>query len=506
MAKNISVNDAMTRRTAVVNYDKIAGEEERDKDRKARILLYQKYWLYYDNAQYDKENGAKRNALQKRPDERLPEHQRKHAYSGVIEEGVDFITDQLMDNLSIEVKTEAELKSGEADDKIPEEQIKFDEIWDASDMDLEAPDLTREALVSADAYIMIVWDEADQLVKFIPYEATAINPTYSETNYKKMIMATVYSSTYSDEEKREMAYREEYVLGQTSEGFEECIYLKFEEDNETPIESKLLNIPFIPIVHLKAIRKKVRKSFGESIVKKAISDADRYNAVNQLEFLIGRYNSSSHLALFGTESKINPEQLFLGNEVNDFWSFPNTTEAKVMTLPTDPAMINNQCEKIEKNMYKKLGIQKMDLEDMKGLGAPSGYSLEIMNRKTNGVFTRIQKELTKGYTEVFNKALDMQAIMESGKEWWDVDTEKAYPNRTVKFTFGTVFVADSDAIRQDFVAGMISRKRALMQKGLSEQDAMEISEEAEEEKANENAANLEGIAGIIKKKEENSPE
>ena len=500
MAKSITVTDE--KRTAVVNYETIADEEEREQERKARKLAYEKYWLYYDNEQYKKDNTNAKLGLSMKEDERLPEHQRKHAYSGVIEEGIDFITDQLMENLSIEVKTKKEIESGEPDEKIPEEQIRFDEMWDGSDMDLEAPDLTREALVSAESYILLKWDEAKSIVRFLPYEASAIDPIYSSTDYKKMIMATVYSTVYSQEEKRELTTREQYVLGLTSEGYQECIYLKFEENNEDPIEAKLLNIPFIPIVHLRAIRKKVRKSFGESLVKKAVDDADRYNAVNQLEFLIGRYNSASHLALFGTESSIKPEQLLLGTEVNDFWAFPNTTDAKVMTLPTESKMIDNQCEKIEKNMYKKMGIQKMDLEDIKGMGAPSGYSLEIMNRKTDGVFSRIQKELSKGYTLIFNHALDMQAIMESGKEWWGVDTLKTFPNRTIKFTFGTVFIADADQIRQDYVAGLVSRKRALIMKGYSEQEALEIVEEADEEKANQDATSLEGLVALQNKTKE----
>ena len=502
MAKSINVTDAMTGRTAVVNYDTIMDEEEREQERKARKAAYERYWLYYDNEQYAKDNKNAKLGLSMKEDERLPEHLRKHAYSGVIEEGIDFITDQLMENLSIEVKTKKEIASGEPDDTIPKEQIRFDEMWDGSDMDLEAPDLTREALISADSYLLLKWDEAEKIVRFLPYEATAIDPIYSDTDYKKMIMATIYSTVYSQEEKRELTTREQYVLGMTSEGYQECIYLKFEEDNDVPIEAKLLNIPFIPIIHLRAIRKKVRKSFGESLVKKAMEDADRYNAVNQLEFLIGRYNSGSHLALFGTESRITPEQLLIGTEVNDFWAFPNTTDAKVMTLPTDTTMMDNQCEKIEKNMYKKMGIQKMDMEDIKGMGAPSGYSLEIMNRKTDGVFSRIQKELSKGYTLIFNQALDMQAIMESGKEWWSVDPLKAFPNRTIKFTFGTVFVADAEQIRQDYVAGLISRKRALMMKGYSEQEALEIVEETEEEKANQDATTLEGLVALQNKTEE----
>ena len=501
MAKIVSITDLQTGRTAAVNLEDVANKAEHEEERAIRIKDYLRYWKYYDTEQYDKENKDTKLSLGKREEDRLPEHLRNHAYSGVIGDGIDFITDQLMDNLSIEVKSNKELESGEADPDgdIPEEQTKFQEIWDESDMDLEAPDLTREALISADSYILLKWDEAEKIVKILPYEAESISPIYSSKNHKRMLMATIYSIEYSEAEAADIEVREQYALAQTSEGYQECVYLKFEGDNENPTEASLLNIPFIPIVHLRAIRKKLRKSFGESLVRKVMGDTDRFNSVSQLEFQIGRYNSTGHLALFGAESQIKAEQLFLGGEANDFWAFPSTTEAKVIALPTDTTVIENQRNVLEKNMYKKMGIQKMDLEDIQGMGAPSGFSLEILNRKTDGVFSRIQKELSKGYITVFSYALDMQAIMESGKPWWKVDPLKIYPNRTINFTFGSLFVADSEQIRQDYVAGLISRKRALMQKGISETDAIKMAEEVEDDQEAADASANEGLAAILKK-------
>ena len=503
MPKSIKVTDPATGRSAVVQYEDIADAEEQESGRQARKKAYLKYWQYYDNSQYEKENKSMRDQLHLTDDQRLPEHLRKHAYSGIITEGIDFITDQLMENMAIEVKTQKEVESGEPDETIPDEQTIFQRMWDESDMDLEAPDTTREALVSAEAYILLKWDEAEKVVKFLPYEAASVNPIYSKTNYKEMLMATIYTQEYSDTEETDIEVKEQYVLGQTSEGYRECVYLKFIEDDEVPVEAKLLNIPFIPIIHLRAVRKKLRKSFGESLVAKVIGDVERYNGVNHEEFQIARYNAKSHLALFGTESEIEPNQLFLGSEVNDFWAFPNTTEAKVLTMPTDKALIESQCEKLEKNAYKKMGLQKMDLEDIKGMGAPSGYALEIMNRKTDGVFTRIQKELSKGYITLFDTAMDMQAIMESGKEWWSVDPKTVYPNRTIQFTFGSVFIADSESIRQDYVAGLISRKRALMLKGYSEQDANKMADEVSDEKEADSATENEGLAAILRQNREN---
>ncbi len=500
MPESINVTDPYTGRSAVVQYEGIKTKEKHDTERNARLSNYNRFWAYYSGEQYDEDNRKKRGELSLKADQRLPEHLRKHSYSGVIADGVDFITDQLMNDLGIEIVTDKEIETGEKEDKIPEEQTIFQDIWDSSDMELEGPDLTREAIVSGESYILLKWDEAEKKVRFIPYDAESVNPVYSDDNYKKMIMADIIQTSFNEEEKRDIKITERYVLGVTSEGYLECVYLKFDDQDENPEEARLLNIPFIPIIHLRAIRKRVRQSYGESLVKDLIGDADRYNAVNQLEFLIARYNSTSHLAIFGTEGQIKPEKLLLGGEVNDFWGFPNTTEGKVITLPTDPTMLQNQKDTIENQMYKKMGLQRMDLADFKGFGAPSGYSLEIINRRTDGVFSRIRKELAKGYTEAYDRAMDMQAIMESGKEWYNIKTKDKYPNRNVKFSFGTVFVADLEQIRQDYVAGIMSRKRALMARGYSEQEAITISEEVDEENAKKNEGELEGVGALLKTK------
>jgi len=496
--QSVQVTDPATGRNAVAIIDDTKNAPAQEQ-RSLKIQQYIKYWLYYKGEQYDKDNQTVRQALALTPDKRLPEHLRQHSYSGVIEEGIDFITDQLVENLNIEVKSDAEIASGEPADEPPQEQTIFLNIWEQSDMELNAPDLTREALVSAESYILLKWDEADQIVRMIPYDAESVDPEYSQDNYKKMIRCTINQTKYVAELDRNVQYKEIYTLGQTSEGFAECVYLKYNDIDEDPIESRMLNIPFIPLIHIIAIRKRVRESFGESMVERLVGDADRYNSVNQLEYLIAKYNSTAHTAVFGDVVNINANNLNLGGEANDFWVFPAAVDVKAITMPTDITMINNQKDTIENQMYRKMGLQRMDIQDFKGIGAPSGYALEIINRKTDGVFTRIQKELTKGYVEVFDKTMDMQAIMESGKVWYQVDPKKIYPNRTVYFNFGSMFVADRNEIRQDFVAGLMSQRKSLMLLGYSENDAIEIMDQQAEERETASAVELEGMAGLIKK-------
>jgi len=494
--QNVNVTDPATGRTAVAQIDDTENKRAEEL-RSQRIKDYTKFWLYYEGKQYDKDNFRFSQALGIKSDCRLPEHERLHSYSGVIEEGIDFITDQLVENLNIEVKSDAEIKSGQPDDKSTVEQQIYLNIWEQSDMELNAPDLTREALVSAESYILLRWDEAEKIVRIIPYDAENVDPVYSQDNYKQMIRCSIYQNKYIESEDRNVQFKEVYTIGQTSEGYAECIYLKYDDISEDPIEARLLNIPFIPIIHLVAIRKRVRESFGESLVERLIGDADRYNSVNHLEFMIARYNSISHLAIFGDETNIKPGQLNLGGEANDFWAFPASTDVKPVTLPTDITMINNQKETIENQMYRKMGLQRMDIQDFKGIGAPSGYALEIINRKTEGVFSRIQKELAKGYTEVFDKAMDMQAFMESGRPWYAIDPKKIYPNRTVKYTFGSMFVADKNEIRADFIAGLVSQRKSLMLMGYSETNALEIMDQLAEERETTAALEMEGMAGLI---------
>ena len=496
--KIVQAFDAATGRVVTAQLDDSVNKTA-EEQRSLRIQQYKKYWQYYKGEQYDKDNLAIRASLGLSPDKRIPEHLRLHSYTGVIEEGVDFITDQLVENLNIEVKSNAEIASGEPADEPPLEQQIFLNIWEQSDMDLNAPDLTRESLVSAESYILLRWDEAEQIVRMVPYDAESVEPEYSQDNYKKMIRCTIHQIKYVPELDRNVDYREIYAIGQTSEGFVECIYLKYNDIDDDPIETRLLNIPFIPIVHLITIKKRVRESFGESLVERLVGDADRYNSVNGLEYQIARYNSISHLAIFGEDTaRVKGENLNLGGEATDFWAFPASTDVKPVTLPADITMISSQKETVENHMYRKMGLQRMDIQDFKGIGAPSGYALEIINRKTDGVFTRIQKELTKGYVEVFDKTMDMQAIMESGKPWYKTDPKKTYPNRTVIFTFGSLFVADKNEIRSDFVAGLVSQKKSLMLMGYSETEALEIMDQCQEEKEAAGALEMEGMAGLIK--------
>lgn len=494
--QSVNVTDPATGRIAVAIIDDTENKKAEEK-RAERVSNYTKRWQYYEGKQYDKENERFRQLLGVTSDARLPEQERLHSYTGVIEEGIDFITDQLVEKLNIEVKSDAEIESGEPDENPPIEQQIFLNIWEQSDMELNAPDLTREALVSAESYILLRWDEAEKIVRIVPYDAENVDPVYSQDNYKQMIRCVIYQNKYVESENRQVVFKEVYTIGQTSEGFAECIYLKYNDIDEDPIEARLLNIPFIPIIHLIAIRKRVRESYGESLVDRLIGDADRYNAVNHLEFMIARYNSISHMAVFGDQTNIKPGQLNLGGEANDFWAFPASTDVKSITLPTDITMINNQKETIENQMYRKMGLQRMDVQDFKGIGAPSGYALEIINRKSEGVFTRIQKELSKGYTEVFDKVMDMQAYMESGRAWYAIDPLKVYPNRTVKFVFGSMFVADKNEIRADFMAGLVSQRKSLILMGYSEADALEIMDQQAEERETANATEMEGMAGLI---------
>lgn len=495
--QSVKVTDPATGRIAVAIIDDTANSPA-EEQRSVRVKKYAKYWQYYEGKQYDKENRSVYATLGITTDKRLPEHERLHSYSGVIEEGIDFITDQLVENLAIEVRSDKEIESGQPDDQAPPEQQIFLNIWEQSDMDLNAPDLTREALVSAESYILLRWDEAENLVRIIPYDALNVEPVYSQDNYKQMTRCTIYQNKYVQDQNREVKFKEVYTLGQTSEGYAECIYLKYNDIDEDPIESRLLNIPFIPIIHLIAIRKRVRESYGESLVERLIGDADRYNSVNHLEFMIARYNSISHMVVFGDETNIKPGQLNLGGEASDFWAFPSSTDVKTVTLPTDVTMINNQKETIEKQMYRKMGLQRMDIADFKGMGAPSGYALEIINRKTDGIFLRIQKELSKGYIEVFDKTMDMQAIMESGRPWYAIDPKKIYPNRTIKYTFGSMFVSDKNEIRADYIAGLVSKRKSLMLMGYSETEALEIMDQQSDEQAEAAATEMEGMAGLIK--------
>jgi len=91
----------------------------------------------------------------------------------------------------------------------------------------------------------------------------------------------------------------------------------------------------------------------------------------------------------------------------------------------------------------------------------------------------------------------MQAFMESGRPWYAIDPKKIYPNRTVKYTFGSMFVADKNEIRADFIAGLVSQRKSLMLMGYSETNALEIMDQLAEERETTAALEMEGMAGLI---------
>lgn len=484
--------------------------EQVEADRIKRFENYAKYWLYYDNKQYEEENQARIAAEGRDPKERLPEHLRKHEYSGVIGDSVDFIIDQLMEEVSVEVEVvnevEEETKSMELEGskpkeaKVPEEQILMEDVWQFNEMDMMAPDLGREAIVSGDSYVLLTWDEIEQKVKIIAYSADMVDPVYSQDNYDKYDRVTI---TYAKREiidsiEQWVDYKEEYMLLMNEAGFLECVKNVFINDEDKPRWTTILGLPFIPIIHVRALRTRLRQSFGDSLIEKVIGDADRYNAICQLEYLIGRYNSTGHLALFGEAAKIDAKQLYLGSDVADFYAFDNAVTAQTIFLPTDDTIINSQKATLERHMYKKFGLQKMELEDFSGFGAPSGYALEIINRKSEGVFRRIRKEITKAFNKIFDMMLDITAIrMSSSLEHWLVDAQVIYPNRDVKFNFGSVYVVDDQQIRDDYAQGLISLRKALMLKGYSENEAVQIIRQMKEEKEFLGGAGLEGIQAIL---------
>ena len=158
--------------------------------------------------------------------------------------------------------------------------------------------------------------------------------------------------------------------------------------------------------------------------------------------------------------------------------------------------------------------------------------MEILNRQTDGTFRRIVNNLAEGYREILTMAflidvftrsrevldelpdevietavtLDLTDELtllvwateeqEDGTEVFpDGETfEDKWPDTSIVADFGSAYIVDEVAVRDDFVSGMISRAEALRQKRKTEAEIAKIEKEivAEEAAGGLNAALTQG--------------
>lgn len=285
------------------------------------------------------------------------------------------------------------------------------------------------------------------------------------------------------------------------------------------METAFLGIGRIPWILMKSDAKSLRGSRGESpITTQAMETADRLNAVEQVSYLISRYNSHANVAVIGDGASLKLESDGrVEKDVADVLTFPGGTALQVLTLPTDPQMIEHQRKVLTDALFGCFGLTRVDTDTVGTLGSISGYALEILNQKQESTTGRITRTWRKCWNDLIDLVLDchawwalgqvqmldnhgewqdltddeMMAVLGSVDDpdapivavtWWNVDPAATFPNRTLKISMGTGYIVDDVMIRDDFTAGLISRKEALRQRGMGPTQIDQIEQEIGEEK------------------------
>ena len=501
----------------VVPLDATAEEKDRLVVENRRRWQVKKRRMYFDGDQYDEENEQARAACGLPWWARMPEHERKHAYSTEIAEAVTFIADQLADGFRLEA-TDARVEA------VIQAMVANTEALSGEDdpTDLTCDDVLRDALTAGDTPVELVWNPLEQccFLQFWESEQVDFDVPYANV-VRKVTLQTSQWVTDTDGVVKNVQQREVYEvvdrLPETGEleTHKECRKQVFWDADDTPRRTEWLGIPMLPWALLRGDKKKLTGVRGDSLITdQAMDTADRYNAVEQLSFLIARYNSHGNVVVTGDGATLQlQEDKRVQKDVADVLQFPGATNVFGLTLPTDAQMIEHQRQVLANSLFKSFGLARVEPDTLAGLSQVSGYALEILNRKTDGTFRRVRRTWKKDWLRLINQVLDFTAYRQaaqvsplaleaagideemlndpeftlpddlaaSGASWWEVEPELVFPNREIEIAMGSGYIVDDVMVRDDFTAKLIPQREALRQRGYSEEEIDRIMQEQEDE-------------------------
>jgi hypothetical protein len=496
-------------------------EERREAVRKAR--------LYYDGEQYDDDNercmeewlGAlnegEKSLVRRLFDKyQLPEHLRRHAYSTQIAECVDWIADRLAEGFAVEA-TPPGVQT------IVTDCLNNTPSLSASD-DSEQRNISpvlQQAGRDGDVPVRVRWDAAAGSCWLEFWEGDQVRADYADGRPDRLERVTVEQIDWrpnAQGDDEQVTLRRVWLLSDQDEGNEspqsnatepplrcvERVYVIRQDDADPPEKQgpevvHETGVDQIPWHVVRGFRRKLSDTRGTSLIRSQTMDtADRYNAVQQLAWLIARYNSHGNLVVVGDAALVNQDKRPIHKDVADVLMFPGGTAATALTLPTDPRMIEQQTEELKSALYGKFGLTRTDQETVQNLGAVSGYALEILNEKSEGTFARVRSQLITDLTALFNLVVDCHVAWTSGAEpstEFDDDlddqdgaddpltggTDQSYEERTITVSLGSGWVVDIAQARDDYLANAISRKEYLRRTGRQPGEITDIENEIAEE-------------------------
>lgn len=471
---------------------------------------------YAEGRQYDERNEENAKALGCKTVGDLPEHEKLLAYSTQIGECLDFLSDRLGEGFRIEAD------DGTVQAVIDAVVAATDQIAaenDEGDVEVVTDDLLREAMTTGDVAAYVGWDpfEVRPFIEFWESEHVEFRMKTTRIVDKVIRKETVWRQIPDSplgNDWREVVERLEYELVLNEAGHMECRVQTFWDAEEDPQDTEWLGVGRIPWMLLRADKRALRSTRGEALVTdQVMMQADRYNAVEQVSYLIARYNSHGNLAVVGDGAELKSlTDGRVSKDVADVLTFPGGTNLLQITLPTDPQMIEHQRAVLAESMYKAFGLVRVEPDTIQGLGGVSGYALEILNQKSETTFKRIARRWRSDMIGLLALCLDVQAWKENVEvgyldpesgvftavpedsllmslpegvlpmtAWWEVDPAEVFANRKISIKMGSGYIVDDVMVRDDYVAGLISRAEALRKRGYEPKEIAEIEAEVQKE-------------------------
>jgi len=456
----------------------------------------------------------------------LPEHHRKHHYADQIGDGIDFLSDQVSGGMILRSASEQEDLAAKVTEWITA-------LFARSGLDSREQESVREVLITGDLLAYMVPDEyadaelGEPAVRVEMWEAESMEIDYDPNDWQRMVEVRLehLEETYDSagDIVNVVTIRRFNILPQLQadgEIVDECTervyHLSTDVTEQDALDEKLPvrivrhGLPFLPFVHLHGEFAEMRSMWGKSIISELLMQtADRYNSVEQLEYLAVRYNSTATMVVTGDWAHKTMEADVVATDVADILVLPGSNDADSLFLPTDTDLLLQQQDRLIDSLFKQMGLQRLDSDKIRSFGEVSGYALEILNRKTDGTFRRIVGNLTAGYRSILEMSFVVDAFvrgrivvdeipeavfelaealdMEASYLVWAQSEDGAFPNgetfdvmwpdTTLHVDFGSGYIVDEVAVRDDFVSNLISRREALRQKRYSDKDIDRIETE-----------------------------
>lgn len=461
----------------------------------------------------------------------IPETDRLHSYSTQIEESVGFLVHRLCQDFGVEANAAA---VQEVIDRCLDSSPELSGT--AADDELSVVNVTQESLAVGDCPVRVRFEPAEQTCWLEFFPSDAVRMDFGDQRSDRPTFVALFETHWragEDGHQRQVTIRREFeVMAYAYPGPDDvpdfpptgpvtvqCVESWWEErpgGDDLLIDRFPLGVPFVPWGLLRGTRKKLKAQRGQSVISdRAMAAADRYDALEQRSWLIAAHNSHATLGVIGDQALIQLEtQKRIHKDIADVLTFPGGTGLHDIVLPTDPSMIEHQRMVLLDELYACFGLARVDQSTLQGLGQVTGYALEILNTKTDVTFEALKTQFVRDWTALLNTMLDCSVHWTAAGALTDLETiynpvaaivtglaadpASVYPDRAMEIRTGSGGVADAAQLRDDYVAGVISRKEVLRRRGYTDDEITaiegEIEAEAQQSAQREQAA-LGGVEG-----------